>query len=73
MPCILIDVKIKRKRMIELQPFMTTKDWIKLVILMVISVGLWAWVWMEYKEPIIDPTWVETMSDQSVAFLRLFI
>lgn len=36
-----------------LKPVMKIKDWIMLGVLIVVVGGLWAWVWSEYKKPII--------------------
>jgi hypothetical protein len=35
----------------------TKADWIKVTILVVISVICWTWVWREYQKPIIPPEW----------------
>jgi lipoprotein signal peptidase len=32
-------------------------DWVKIIILLIISVACWAWVWHEYQKPILPPDW----------------
>ena len=36
---------------------MTPKDWAYLAISVIISTGLWVWVWREYQKPIVDLSW----------------
>lgn len=48
--------------MFKLQQFMTTKDWVQLSILVVVSGALWTWVWIEYKKPIVDPEWYASVT-----------
>lgn len=43
--------------MFQFQQFMTRKDWAYLTFLLVVSIGLWAWVWREYQKPIVDTSW----------------
>jgi len=42
---------------IQLQQFMTRRDWAYLTFLLVVTTILWTWVWREYQKPIVDPSW----------------
>lgn len=42
---------------IKLNDVVTKADWIRISILLVVSVACWAWVWTEYQKPIIPPEW----------------
>ena len=42
---------------LQLQQFMTRKDWGLLTVLLIVTASLWIWVWREYQKPIVDPSW----------------
>jgi len=42
---------------IKLNDVVTKADWIKISVLLVISVICWTWVWNEYQKPIIPEDW----------------
>lgn len=40
-------------------------DWIKIIILVIFSVGCWMWVYVEYKKPFLDQEWqIENVKEE---------
>ncbi|MDD2807291.1 MAG: hypothetical protein PHW95_02085 [Patescibacteria group bacterium] len=42
---------------IKLKDVITKADWIKIIILIVVSIGCWTWVYVEFQKPIVPPSW----------------
>ena len=39
----------------------TKTDWLKISVLLVVSVICWTWVWTEYQKPILPPGWDQNL------------
>lgn len=39
-----------------LKPVMKRRDWVMVIILILVAGGLWTWVWAEYQKPIVMET-----------------
>jgi hypothetical protein len=51
---------------VKLSDVIPKGDFVKIGILIIISVICWVWVWREYQKPIIPPEWEQQLKAENV-------